>query len=229
VSEHAPSDQAGPGAAVFQIGLTGGIGAGKSTVADLFQQHGAIVLDADVAARQVVEPGTDGYAAVVAEFGPEVLRADGALDRAALAAVVFGADDRRAALNAIVHPRVRSWMAWRTAAAAAGSVVVQDIPLLVETGLAAGFDLCVVVDAPDEVRIARLVADRGMSEQEASARIAAQASRRDRLAVADVVLDNSGAPQDLVRQVDALWPRIRKAAAAKRHLPTGAVKGSTAW
>jgi dephospho-CoA kinase len=227
VTDHTAPDQtaSGPtGLRVLHVGLTGGIGAGKSTVARLLREHGAIVLDADVAARQVVEPGTDGYAAVVAEFGPGVLRADGALDRAALAAVVFEADDRRAALNAIVHPRVRAWMAQRAAAAPAGSVVVQDIPLLVESGLAADFDLCVVVDAPDEVRIARLSADRGMPEREASARIAAQASRQDRLAVADAVLDNSGTPEELAGQVDALWRRIRRAAAAGSGIRTGTVK-----
>jgi dephospho-CoA kinase len=192
------------------VGLTGGIGAGKSTAAGLLAGRGALILDADVAAREVVAPGTDGLAAVVAEFGDAVLGPEGALDRAALAAVVFADPDRRAALNGIVHPRVRTWMAERLAAAPEGSVVVQDVPLLVESGLTRGglFDLVVVVDAADPVRIARLARDRGMTEQEATARISAQAPREQRLAAADVVLTNDGAPEELAAQVDALWERI---------------------
>jgi dephospho-CoA kinase len=195
-------------ARTVMVGLTGGIGAGKSTVARLLAERGAVVLDADVAAREVVAPGTDGLAAVVAEFGETVLGPDGALDRAALASVVFADPDRRAALNAIVHPRVRTWMVERTAAAPEGSVVVQDVPLLVESGLAGMFELVVVVDAADSVRVARLMRDRGMSEEEASARIAAQAPREQRLAAADVVLDNDGTPEELADQVAALWNRI---------------------
>jgi len=192
------------------VGLTGGIGAGKSTAAGLLAGHGALILDADVAAREVVAPGTDGQAAVVAEFGEAVLGPDGGLDRAALAAVVFSDPDRRAALNGIVHPRVRTWMAERLAAAPEGSVVVQDVPLLVESGLTRGgfFDLVVVVDAADPVRIARLARDRGMTDQEATARISAQAPREQRLAAADVVLANDGTPEELAAQVDALWERI---------------------
>lgn len=190
------------------VGLTGGIGSGKSTVARLLADRGALILDADVAAREVVAPGTEGLAAVVAEFGDTVLAADGSLDRAALAAVVFADPDRRAALNAIVHPRVRAWMAERTIDAPEGSVVVQDVPLLVESGLASLFELVVVVDAADAVRIGRLVRDRAMTEQEASARIAAQAPREHRLAAADVVLNNDGTPDELADQVAALWNRI---------------------
>jgi dephospho-CoA kinase len=190
------------------VGLTGGIGAGKSTVARLLADRGALVLDADVAAREVVAPGTEGLAAVVKEFGDAVLGPDGALDRAALASVVFADPDRRAVLNGIVHPRVRSWMAERVAAAPTGSVVVQDIPLLVESGLTSLFELVIVVDAADEVRIARLVRDRGMSEAEASARIAAQAPREQRLAAADVVITNDAGLDRLAEQVAALWDRI---------------------
>jgi dephospho-CoA kinase len=196
----------------LHVGLTGGIGAGKSTVARLLAGHGAIVLDADVAARAVVEPGTEGLAEVVEAFGPGVLREDGSLDRAALASVVFADDERRKRLNAIVHPRVRTWMAERAAAAPAGSVVVQDIPLLVESGLAGGasrqFDFVIVVDADDETRIARLVRDRGMTEREARARIAAQASREQRNAVADRVIDNSGGPEQLDEAVAELWHEL---------------------
>jgi dephospho-CoA kinase len=190
------------------IGLTGGIGAGKSTVARMLAARGAIVLDADVAAREAVAPGTEGLAAVVREFGGQVLAPDGSLDRAALAERVFSDPGRRAALNAIVHPRVRAWMAGRAASAPIGSVVVQDIPLLVESGLSGLFDLVVVVDASETARVRRLVRDRGMSESEAEARIAAQAPREARLAAADAVIDNDGAPEDLETQVDALWRRI---------------------
>lgn len=195
-------------ARTVQVGLTGGIGAGKSTVSRLLAARGALILDADVAAREVVAPGTDGLAAVRAEFGDAVLGPDGALDRAALAAVVFADPERLAALNGIVHPRVRSWMAERVAAAPEGSVVVQDVPLLVESGVGKLFGLVVVVDASDSVRIARLVRDRGMTEQEATARIAAQAPREARLAVADVVLSNDGTPEELAEQTEALWERI---------------------
>ncbi len=189
----------------LHVGLTGGIGAGKSTVARLLTGHGAIVLDADLAARAVVEPGTEGLAEVVEAFGPEVLRADGSLDRAALASVVFADEERRTRLNAIVHPRVRAWMAERAAAAPEGSVVVQDIPLLVEGGLAPLFDVVIVVDADDDTRITRLVRDRGMAEQEARARIAAQAPRERRNAAADRLIDNSGAEEDLEKAVAELW------------------------
>lgn len=190
------------------VGLTGGIGAGKSTVARLLADRGALILDADVAAREVVAPGTEGLATVVKEFGDAVLASDGALDRAALASVVFADQDRRAVLNGIVHPRVRAWMAERALTAPEGSVVVQDIPLLVESGLASLFELVVVVDAADSVRTARLVSDRGMTEAEASARIAAQAPREQRLAAADVVISNDGTPEQLAGQVAALWDRI---------------------
>ncbi|MGH6654499.1 MAG: dephospho-CoA kinase [Actinocrinis sp.] len=190
------------------VGLTGGIGAGKSTVARLLAERGALILDADVAAREVVAPGTDGLAAVVEQFGAGVLGPDGALDRPALAEVVFNDPDRRAALNAIIHPRVRTWMADRVLAAPRGSVIVQDIPLLVESGLATLFELVIVVDAADDVRIARLVRDRGMSEKDAAARIAAQAPREVRLAAADAVLTNDGTPEELADRVESLWERI---------------------
>ena len=189
----------------LHVGLTGGIGAGKSTVARLLTGHGAIVLDADLAARAAVEPGTEGLAEVVEAFGPEVLRGDGSLDRAALASVVFADEERRTRLNAIVHPKVRAGMAERAEAAPEGSVVVQDIPLLVEGGLAPLFDFVVVVDADDDTRIARLVGDRGMAEPEARARIAAQAPRELRNAAADRLIDNSGGTEELEKAVAELW------------------------
>jgi dephospho-CoA kinase len=188
-----------------QIGLTGGIGSGKSTVARRFAELGALVIDADALAREVVEPGTDGLAAVVAEFGEQVLDGDGRLDRPALAQLVFGDEAARGRLNAIVHPRVRARAAELIAAAPPGTVVVQDVPLLVETGQADTYDLVVVVEAPEELRVRRLARDRGMSADEVRARMAAQASDEQRRAVADVVLVNDGTPDDLRAKVDQLW------------------------
>lgn len=192
----------------LHVGLTGGIGAGKSTVAARLAGLGAVVLDADLAARAVVEPGTDGLAALVEAFGPGVLAPDGSLDRAALAELVFADEGRRAELNAIVHPRVRAWMAERAAAAPEGSVVVQDIPLLAEAGLAPLFDFVIVVDARDETRIDRLVRLRGMSREQAEARIAAQAPRQERNAVADRVIENDGAEAELAVAVAAVWREL---------------------
>lgn len=190
------------------VGLTGGIGAGKSTVAGMLAERGALVLDADLAARAVVEPGTDGLAEIVRTFGNEVLARDGSLDRAALAAVVFSDESRRAELNAIVHPRVRAWMAERAGAAPAGSIVVQDIPLLVEGGLTPLFEYVVVVDADDETRLKRLMEDREMTLEQARARIAAQAPRAQRNAAADKVIDNSGDLGRLASEVAALWREL---------------------
>jgi dephospho-CoA kinase len=189
---------------VLRIGLTGGIGSGKSTVARLLAERGAQVVDADVLAREVVGPGTPGLAAVAEAFGPGVLTGDGALDRPALAAVVFGDPEARARLDGIVHPLVRARAVQLIAAMPPDAVVVQDIPLLVETGQAASFDLVLVVEADLSARVARLV-DRGLTEEDARARIAAQATDEQRRAVADVVLDNSGTPEQLAAQVDRFW------------------------
>jgi len=194
----------------LHVGLTGGIGAGKSSVARLLAEHGAVVLDADLAARAVVEPGTEGLAEVVAAFGEDVLAADGGLDRAKLAAVVFADAERRAALNAIIHPRVRAWMAERAAAAPEGSVVVQDIPLLVEGGLAPMFDHVVVVDAADRTRMERLVKDRGMTAEQATARIDAQAPRDVRNAAAHTLIHNDGSRAELDEAVARLWQRLER-------------------
>jgi dephospho-CoA kinase len=188
-----------------QIGLTGGIGAGKTAVARRFAQLGAVVVDADALAREVVAAGTPGLDAVVAGFGAGVLRPDGELDRPALGRLVFGDEAARGRLNAIVHPLVRRRAAELIAAAPAGSVVVQDVPLLVETGQAAGFDLVVVVEAPAGARIERLARDRGMSADEVRSRMAAQASDAERRAVADVVLVNDGSPVELRAEVDRVW------------------------
>ncbi|MFB7910637.1 dephospho-CoA kinase [Kitasatospora sp. NPDC056076] len=198
---------------MLKIGLTGGIGAGKSEVSRLFAAHGAVIVDSDLIAREVVAPGTDGLAAVVAEFGPQVLREDGALDRPALGAVVFADPEKLRALNAIVHPLVRARSAELEAAAAPDAVVVHDVPLLAENGLAPLFDLVVVIDADDEVRLDRLVRLRGMAETEARARMAAQASRADRLAVADLVIDNGGPLDALSARVDEVWAQLVERAA----------------
>jgi dephospho-CoA kinase len=189
---------------VLSIGLTGGIGSGKSTVSALLAQRGAVIVDADRIAREVVEPGTPGLAAVAAAFGDGVLGPDGALDRPALAAVVFADPQARARLDGIVHPLVRARATELAAAAPPDAVVVHDIPLLVETGQAGRYELVLVVRADPEVRISRLV-QRGLTEDDARARIAAQATDDQRAAVADVVLDNSGTREDLAAQVDRFW------------------------
>lgn len=189
---------------MLRIGLTGGIGSGKSTVAAQLAAHGAVIVDADRIAREVVEVGTPGLAAVVEAFGPGILTADGALDRPALAAVIFSDPEARARLDAIVHPLVRQRAGEVERAAPPDAVVVHDVPLLVETGQAASYDLVLVVEADEEARVRRLVA-RGLSEDDARSRVAAQASDDQRRAVADVVLDNSGTPAELEAQVERFW------------------------
>ena len=189
---------------MLRIGLTGGIGSGKSTVAAQLAARGAHVVDADRIAREVLEPGTPGLAAVVGAFGPGVLTSDGTLDRAALASIVFADPEARARLDGIVHPLVRARAQEVVAQAPADAVVVQDVPLLVETGQAGQYDLVLVVEADLETRVARL-AQRGLGEDDARARIAAQATDEQRRAVADVVLDNSGSPDALAAQVEEFW------------------------
>ncbi|MGY1738914.1 dephospho-CoA kinase [Geodermatophilus sp. SYSU D00684] len=201
---------------MLRIGLTGGIGSGKSTVAALLAARGALVVDADRIAREVVEPGTPGLAAVVDAFGPEVLTPEGALDRPALAAVVFADPQARARLDGIVHPLVRARALEVVQAAAEDAVVVQDVPLLVETGQAGAYDLVLVVEADLDTRVARLVL-RGLTADDARARIAAQATDEQRRAVADVVLDNSGAPEALAAQVERFWEeRVAPAVGERR-------------
>lgn len=186
------------------IGLTGGIGSGKSTVARRLAELGAVVVDADRIAREIVEPGTPGLAEIVDRFGPEVLDADGALDRPAMAATVFGDDEARAALNAITHPRIAERSAERFAAAPDDAIVVHDMPLLVELEMTPNYHLTMIVDAPEDVRVRRLV-ERGVEESDALARIRAQATEQQRRAVADVWLDNSGTREQLLESVDAVW------------------------
>ncbi|WP_142025843.1 dephospho-CoA kinase [Blastococcus colisei] len=187
-----------------RIGLTGGIGSGKSTVSALLAARGAVIVDADRIAREVLEPGTPGLAAVAEAFGDDVLAADGALDRTALAAVVFTDADARKRLDGIVHPLVRARATELAGAAPPDAVVVHDVPLLVETGQAPSYDLVLVVEADPAVRVARLV-QRGLTAEDARARMAAQASDEERQAVADVVLDNSGTREQLEEQVDRFW------------------------
>jgi dephospho-CoA kinase len=187
------------------IGLTGGIGSGKSAVATRLAELGAIVIDADAIAREVVEPGTDGLAEVVAEFGPDVVTATGELDRPALGRLVFADPQRRQALERIIHPRVRARSAEIISTAPDDAVVVNDIPLLVETGQAKNFPLVIVVLAAEDVRVARLTRDRGMTEDDARARIAAQATDEQRREVADIVIVNDGTLEELRLAVDAAW------------------------
>jgi dephospho-CoA kinase len=204
---------------VLRVGLTGGIGAGKSEVSRRLAAYGAVVLDADLIAREVVAPGTDGLAEIVAAFGPGVLGPDGALDRAALGDVVFAHQDKLAALNSIVHPRVGARMRELEDSAKAGSVIVHDVPLIAENRLSDGYDLVVVVDVPPRIQLDRLVRMRGMSREQAQARMTAQASREQRLAIADIVVDNSGSLAELDRQVGELWGELRKRTQMR---PTGA-------
>lgn len=212
---------------MLRVGLTGGIGSGKSEVSGRLAAFGAVVLDADKAAREVVLPGTRGLARIAETFGPGVLRADGSLDRAGLAQIVFGDEAARARLNEIVHPLVQERM--RTAEAEAvhaahaasgggasggdGVVVVHDVPLLAEGDRASEFDLVIVVDVPAETQLARLAGTRGMTEEQARARMAAQASREQRLAIADIVIDNSGTLGDLDRRVAEVWADLHTRAA----------------
>jgi dephospho-CoA kinase len=192
---------------VVRVGLTGGIAAGKSLVAREFAERGAVIIDADVLAREVVEPGTSGLAAVVARFGASILT-DGRLDRKALGRIVFADEAARRDLEAIVHPAVRRRAAELEAEAAADAVVVHVIPLLVETAQQDSFDVVVVVDADPETQIRRLREREGISAEEASARLAAQAARDQRLVAADVIIDNNGDVTELRRQIDQIWPNL---------------------
>lgn len=190
---------------MLRIGLTGGIGAGKSTVSAAFSRNGGVIVDGDVIAREVVEPGTEGLAKLVEAFGPGILLPDGALDRPALAAIAFSDDDKRAILNGIVHPLVGHRRAELIEAAGQDAVIIEDIPLLVESQMAPMFPLVIVVHADIETRVTRLLTHRGMSEADARARIAAQATEPQRRDVADVWLDNSGSAEDLEAQALQLW------------------------
>jgi dephospho-CoA kinase len=195
---------------VLRVGLTGGIGAGKSEVSRRLAAQGAIIVDADAIARKVVAPGTPGLEQVIAAFGRHLLRADGTLDRERLGEIVFADPVKLAQLNAIVHPLVGKRMTELETAADADAVVVHDVPLIAENGLAPGYDVVVVVDTPPSLQLDRLVKLRGMTEEQGQARMAAQAAREQRLAIADFVIDNSGSLGELDRQVGDLWAELRR-------------------
>ncbi len=195
------------------MGLTGGVGAGKSAVAAVLAELGAVVVDADLLAREVVAPGSAGLREIEAAFGQRVLTPDGELDRQAMGALVFGDDEARRRLETIIHPRVRARGAELEEAADPEAVVVHDIPLLTETGQAAGFDAVIVVDVPVEVQLDRLVRLRGMSAEDAEARISAQATRDERRAVATYVVDNTGTLEDLRRRVTEVFEELQCQAA----------------
>ncbi|MER5514906.1 dephospho-CoA kinase [Streptomyces sp. NPDC002763] len=190
---------------MLKVGLTGGIGAGKSEVSRLLVGHGAVLVDADRIAREVVEPGTPGLAAVVEAFGPDVLAADGTLDRPKLGSIVFADPEKLAVLNSIVHPLVGARSRQLENAAAADAVVINDVPLLAENGLGPFYDVVVVVDVAPETQLDRLTRLRGMAEEDARARMAAQATREKRLAIADIVIDNDVPLDALEQRVAQVW------------------------
>jgi dephospho-CoA kinase len=202
---------------MLRVGLTGGIGAGKSEVSQRLAAQGATVIDADAVARTVVAPGTPGLAEVAAAFGPGVLRPDGSLDRPRLGEIVFADPELRARLNAIVHPLVGARMTELEQAAGTAGIVVHDVPLIAENGLASTYDIVVVVDAPRRVQADRLMKHRGLTREQATARIAAQATRKQRLAIASLVIDNSGSLSELDRQVGELWAELRRMAQPGRE------------
>ena len=201
---------------MLKVGLTGGIGAGKSEVSRLLVEHGAVLIDADRIAREVVAPGTPGLASVVQAFGEEVLAEDGGLDRPKLGSIVFADPDRLAVLNSIVHPLVGARSRELESAAAEDAVVVHDVPLLTENSLAPLYDLVVVVDASPATQLDRLVRLRGMTEQDARARMAAQATRDKRLAIADIVIDNDVPLDDLRHRVRDVWGDLVRRARASQ-------------
>ncbi|MEU0336877.1 dephospho-CoA kinase [Streptomyces sp. NPDC006193] len=211
---------------MLTVGLTGGIGAGKSEVSRLLVERGAVLIDADRIARDVVAPGTPGLAAVVEAFGPDVLTADGSLDRPRLGSIVFADPDKLALLNSIVHPLVRARSRELESAAAEDAVVVHDVPLLTENGLAPLYDVVVVVDADPATQLDRLVRLRGMTEDDARARMAAQATREQRRAVADIVIDNDVPLDELRARVAEVWDdlvrRARRGGAERARGGTGA-------
>ncbi|WP_232012305.1 dephospho-CoA kinase [Propionibacterium australiense] len=200
---------------VFTLGLTGGIASGKSAVAAVLVEHGAVHIDYDLLARRIVEPGTRGLRALTEAFGPDILTPDGALDRGALAALVFSDEAARRRLDEITHPLIVAAADELQDAAPDGAVVMHDIPLLIETGRAHDFNHLVVVDVPVETQIARLMARNAMSAEQARDRIAAQASRPERLAVAGTVIDNAGSLQSTRAQVDRLWDEVIAPGAAR--------------
>jgi dephospho-CoA kinase len=204
---------------MLKVGLTGGIGAGKSEVSRLLVERGAVLIDADRIAREVVAPGTPGLAAVVEAFGEEVLAADGSLDRPRLGSIVFADAAKLATLNAIVHPLVGARSRELEEAAADDAVVVHDVPLLTENGLAPLYDVVIVVEASPETQLDRLVRLRGMTEEDARARMAAQATPEQRREIADIVIDNDVPLADLERRVKDVWAELERRSQASRPSP----------
>jgi dephospho-CoA kinase len=200
---------------VLRVGLTGGIGAGKSTVSALLAARGAVVIDYDRLAREVVEPGSPTLDEIAQRFGDDVITADGALDRPALGAIVFGDPQALSDLNGITHPAIRALGAAREQAAGPDAIVVHDNPLLVEMGAAAACDVVIVVDVPVDVQVERLMSIRGMSEADARARIAAQASRETRTGAADLVINNTGPQDELALIVGGIWDELVSRAATR--------------
>lgn len=211
--------EAGPKlSSMLTVGLTGGIGAGKSEVSRLLVECGAVLIDADKIAREVVEPGTPGLAAVVDAFGEDILTPDGSLDRPKLGSIVFTDPDKLALLNSIVHPLVGARSRELEAAASPDAVIVHDVPLLAENGLAPLYDVVVVVDAAPETQLDRLIRLRGMTEEDARARMAAQSTREKRLETADIVVDNDVPLQELERRVREVWTDLVRRAQQKTTL-----------
>jgi dephospho-CoA kinase len=195
----------------MRVGLTGGIASGKSTVSAILAELGAVIVDADLMAREVVAPGTEGLAEVVEAFGPGILTGDGELDRPALGAIVFADEAKRRVLEGIIHPRVRARSVELEAQAGPDDVVVHDIPLLAESNGAAGaFDAVVVVDVPTELQVERMITDRGWSREDAESRIAAQAPREERRAIATYVVENTGTREDLRQRVTEVFDQLRR-------------------
>ncbi|WP_300676945.1 dephospho-CoA kinase [Nocardioides sp.] len=193
----------------MRIGLTGGIASGKSTVSRMLAEAGAVIIDSDQLAREVVAPGSAGLASVVDVFGPEVLTAEGEMDRPKVGAIVFADPDKRAQLESIIWPLVAARSAALVAAAEPGALIVHDIPLLVETGQESTFDAVIVVDVPHETQVERMIRDRGMTREDAESRIAAQLDRGSRLAAATYVIDNTGNVEDLRHQVAQVLEQLR--------------------
>ena len=204
---------------MLKVGLTGGIGAGKSEVSRRLASYGALVIDADQIAREVVEPGTPGLAQVVGLFGTGVLDPDGTLDRQRLGEIVFGDDELRAKLNSLIHPLVGARLRELEQGADADAILVEDVPLIAENDLADFYDLVVVVDVPPRLQEERLVRDRGMTPDQVARRMAAQASREQRLAIAGIVVDNSGSLAELDREVGELWAELSRRARSSPAQP----------
>jgi dephospho-CoA kinase len=194
--------------ALLRVGLTGGIGAGKSSVARLLRDKGAVVIDTDAIAREVTRSGAPSHTAILGRFGPAIEGPDGEIDRTRLAEIVFGDPAARADLNAIVHPAVAAAVDARLATATMADIVVLEVPLLLEAGWASRVDLVLVVDCPEEVAVRRLVEERGMAEADVRRRVAAQATREERLEIADVVILNDGSIEELERRVDEAWSAL---------------------